>query len=354
MNARRRAHYEEALLRTSPGSAWQTPKHKPTQDGRNVAFCSPLGRIICLSPTPSVGTVSQGGTPVGSPAHRPPRLPTPALGGHLRLPVDTSIAGSTPYLVPPPLYHAATPQFTTVAAPATPYAAPAPAQDTPAPALQTPSPRPAAPAVPPAHSKKSFSGGKSCATSAVNQSKSAFNIYTRDMLPALPEKGIARDPKWKGVGAEHINVLMPVNLLDCWLIFYNAQRVKKVHFWHVLGDDSGRKFPEIKVQQLETLSIHHNEAWLTNLLRSLRIGALTYLAVYYATSCGEKFSYDQEAYLDLFRKAEGLKSAGLVSISPNHPYYWKQRSKLASALYEYFDAHVEGHHWVFRVTDTHS
>ena len=99
------------------------------------------------------------------------------------------------------------------------------------------------------------------------------------MLPALPEKGIARDPKWKGMRAEHINVLMPVNLLDCWLILYNAQRVKEVHFWHVLGDDSGRKFPEIKVRQLETLSVHNNEAWLTNLLRSLRIGALTHLAV---------------------------------------------------------------------------
>ncbi|KAL1720019.1 hypothetical protein EV715DRAFT_272178 [Schizophyllum commune] len=323
MKARRRAHYEEALSRASPGSAWVSPKHKPTQDGRN------------------------SGTPVGSPTYRPPRLLTPAPGGHLRLPVDTPIAGSTPYLVPQPLCHAATPQLNTVAAPATPYAAPAPAQDTPAPALQTPSPLPAARA-------RSFLGGKSCATSAVNQSKSAFNIYTRDMLPALPEKGIARDPKWKGARSEHINVLMPVNLLDCWLIFYNAQRVREVHFWHVLGDDSGRKFPEIEAQQLETLSIHHNEAWLTNLLRSLRVGALTHLAVYYATSCGEKFSYDQEAYLDLFRKAEGLKSAGLVCISPNHPHYWKQRSKLASALYEYFDAHVECHHWVFRVTDTHS
>ncbi|KAI4524644.1 hypothetical protein K525DRAFT_193477 [Schizophyllum commune Loenen D] len=345
MNARRRAHYEEALLRASPGSAWSTPKHKPTQDGRNVAFCSPLGRIICLSPTPSIGTVSQSGTPVGSPTYRPPRLPTPAPGGHLRLPVDTPIAGSTPYLVPAPLYHAAMSGDGS-------FVAPAPG--TSVPPLHPPSPQPIVPLAPPLHVKTPAPGGKSYTTSAANQSKSAFNIYTRDMLPTLPEKGIARDPKWKSVGAEHINVLMPVNLLDCWLIFYNAQRVREVHFWHVLGDDSGRKFPEIKVQQLETLSIHHNEAWLTNLLRSLRIGALTHLAVYYAASCGEKFSYDQEAYLGLFRRAEGLKSGGLVCISPNHPHYWKRGSKLARALYDYFDAYVEGHHWVFRVTDTHS
>ncbi|KAI5900558.1 uncharacterized protein SCHCODRAFT_02563352 [Schizophyllum commune H4-8] len=342
MKARRRAHCEEALSRASPGSGRFTRKHKPNPDKRNVTFRSPPGQILYLSPTPSIGTISQGGTPVGSPVYRPPRLSTPALGGHVRLHVDTPIAGSTPYLVPPPLYHAAMPGEG-------PFVAPAQGTSV-SPYLPQPV---ASPAPAPLHTKTLAPGGRTYATSAAKQSKAAFNIYTRDMLPVLPEKGIARDPKWQGARSEHINVLMPVNLLDCWLIFYNAHSLREVHFWHVLGDDSGRKFPEIKVQQLETLSIHHNEAWLTNLLRSLRIGALTHLAVYYATSCGEKFSYDQEAYLDLFRKAEGLKSSGLVCISPNHPYYWKRGSKLARALSRYFDACVEDHHWVFRVSDVH-
>lgn len=256
--------------------------------------------------------------------------------------------------MPPTPYPSTIPLSAQVAAPATSNMAPAPAQDISASLHppRAPSPRPVAPPAPPTTARKTAPGEKPPAVNANGQTKSAaFNIYTRDMLPSLPARGIARDPEWKGASVEKINVLMPIDLVDCWLILYNAQRLKEVHFWHVLGDDSGRKFPKIKIRQLESLYIHYNEAWLTNLLCSIRIGALTRLEVYYASSRPERFAYDEDAYLYLFEKARNLSQNGVVCISPNHPIYGRRASKLEEALYGYVYAHVKNPGWVFHVSD---
>ncbi|KAL1705193.1 hypothetical protein EV121DRAFT_269960 [Schizophyllum commune] len=315
---------------------------------RNVAFREPIADPTHLY-TP-LATDSQSGSPIGSPAKTPF---TPAIGGMLPLPVVTPMAGYAPTLPPPTPYPSTSSLSAHVAAPATLNVAPASGQDSPAPPPppRAPSPQPVAPQAPPSAARKAVPSEKPPTASADGHSTSTFNIYTCDMLPALPARGIARDPKWKGANAEKINVLMPVDLLSCWLILYNAQHLKEVHFWHVLGNDSGRKFPKIMIRQLEALHVHHNDAWLTNLLRSLRIGALTRLTVYYGTSGGAKFTYDLEAYLYLFRKAQGLRRAGIVNISPNHPFYWERESMLAAALRGYVASCIRNPCWVFNVID---
>ncbi|KAL1760481.1 hypothetical protein FB107DRAFT_270188 [Schizophyllum commune] len=346
MQATQNAHYSYRHFPKPIYKAFaQQTQAKPP---RNVAFREPIADPTHLyTPFP---TDSESGTPVGS----PPTTPfTPAIGGMLPLPVVTPMVGYAPTLAPPTPYPSTTPLSAQVAAPATSNMAPSPAQDisAPPPTPRAPSPQPVAPQAPPSAAREAVPSEKPLSASTDGQFKSVFNIYTRNMLPCLPARGIARDPQWKGASAERINVLMPVDLLSCWLILYNAQHLKEVHFWHVLGNDSGRKFPKIMIRQLEALHIHHNDAWLTNLLRSLRIGALTRLTVYYGTSGGAKFTYDLEAYLYLFRKAKGLRPAGIVSISPNHPFYWERESKLAAALHEYVDSCFEDHCWVFNVTD---
>ncbi|KAI5822437.1 hypothetical protein K523DRAFT_377261 [Schizophyllum commune Tattone D] len=344
--ASQNAHYSYRHFPKQIYKASAQQKGAKPPPGRNVAFREPIADPTHLY-TP-LATDSQSGTPIGSPAKTPF---TPAIGGMLPLPVVTPMAGYAPTLPPPTPYPSTSSLSAHVAAPATLNVAPASGKDSsaPAPPPRAPSPQPVAP---PSVARKAVPSDKPLTASADGHSTSTFNIYTCDMLPALPARGIARDPQWKGASAEKINVLMPVDLLSCWLILYNAQRLKEVHFWHVTGNDSGRKFPKIIVRQLESLHIHYNEAWLTNLLRSLRVGALTHLEVYYASARPERFTYDQEAYVYLFRKARyHLKQAGLVCISPNHPVYAKRASELASVLSELLPTLVKDANWAFHVTD---
>ncbi|KAL1705191.1 hypothetical protein EV121DRAFT_290624 [Schizophyllum commune] len=344
--ATQNAHYSYRHFPKQIYKAFAQQTQAKPPPGRNVVFREPIADPTHLY-TP-LATDSPSGTPIGVSATTPF---TPAIGGMLPLPVVTPISGYAANLPPPTPYPSTTPLSADVAAPATSNVAPASRQDSsaPAPPPRAPSPQPVAP---PSVARKAVPSEKLPTASADGHSTSTFNIYTCDMLPALPARGIARDPQWKGASAEKINVLMPVDLLSCWLILYNAQRLKEVHFLHVRGTDSGRRFPKIIVRQLESLQIHYNEAWLTNLLRSLRVGALTHLEVYYASARPERFTYDQEAYVYLFRKARcHLKQAGLVCISPNHPVYAKRASKLASVLSELLPTLVKDANWAFHVTD---
>ncbi|KAL1728547.1 hypothetical protein EV714DRAFT_214864, partial [Schizophyllum commune] len=328
----------------------QTKLEKPPP-GCNVAFREPIADPTHLY-TP-LATDSQSGTPIGSPAKTPF---TPAIGGMLPLPVVTPMAEYAAHLPPPTPYPLTTPLSADVAAPATWNVAPAPAQDNSAPPLppRAPSPQPVAPPAPPTNASKAAPGGKPPVADAKGQSKSVFNIYTRDMLPSLPARGIARDPKWKGASAEKINVLMPVDLLSCWLILYNAQRLKEVHFWHVRGNDSGRKFPTLSVRSLESFYVHNNEAWLTNLLDSLRTEHLKHLEVYYAPLCASRFMHDLEAYIFLFDNALHIQRKGIVCISPNHPIYGSRSSRLEGALCEYVRNNVLNASWTISVRDIRS
>ncbi|KAL1722907.1 hypothetical protein EV715DRAFT_192263, partial [Schizophyllum commune] len=316
---------------------------------RNVAFREPIADPTHLY-TPLL-TDSESGTPVGS----PPTTPfTPAIGGMLPLPVVTPMARYAPTLPPPTPYPSTTPLSAHVAAPATWNVAPALAQDNSAPPLRprAPSPQPVAPPAPPTNASKAVPGEKPPVANAEGHSKSVFNVYTRDMLPCLPAKGIARDPQWKGASAEKVNVLMPVDLVDCWLILYNAQHLKEVHFWHVRGNDSGRKFPMLEVRSLELFCVYSNEAWLTNLLDSLQTKHLRRLEVYYAASCAPRFVHDEEAYIRFFARALRLERYGTVCISPNHPYYALKRSRLESDLHTYIRRSCSDAEWTILVRDT--
>ncbi|KAL1688077.1 hypothetical protein GGG16DRAFT_60711, partial [Schizophyllum commune] len=320
-------------------SSQQTQAKPPP--GRNVAFREPIADPTHLY-TP-LATDSQSGTPIGSPAKTPF---TPAIGGMLPLPVVTPMAGYAPTLPPPTPYPSTSSLSAHVAAPATSNVAPASVQDSSAlaPSPRASSPQPVAPQAPPTNASKAVPGEK--------PPKSVFNIYTRDMLPSLPARGIARDPKWKGASAEKINVLMPVDLLSCWLILYNAQRLKEVHFWHVRGNDSGRKFPKLEVRFLESFHVHNNEAWLANLLDSLRTANLKHLEVYYAIGCGPRFMHDRGAYIRLFVNAIRIIHSGIVCISPNHPVYALRSSRLEGHLGTRVGALLLNAAWTFQVRDT--
>ncbi|KAL1673968.1 hypothetical protein EV122DRAFT_221590, partial [Schizophyllum commune] len=327
--------------------AQQTQAKPPP--GRNVAFREPIADPTHLyTPLP---TDSQSGTPIGSPATTPF---TPAIGGMLPLPGVTPTVGYAPTLAPPTPYPSTIPLSAQIAAPATSHMAPAPAQDTsaPPPPPRAPSPQPVAPPAPPPNARKAVPGGKPPVADAKGQSKSVFNVYTRDMLPCLPAKGIARDPQWKGASAEKINVLMPIDLADCWLILYNAQRLKEVHFWHVRGNDSGRKFPMLEVRSLESFCVYSNEAWLTNLLDSLRTEHLTRLEVYYAASCAPRFVHDENAFVRFFASASHLEINGTICISPNHPFYGLTSSRLEGELHECLGEFRPGANWKIPVRDT--
>ncbi|KAL1666974.1 hypothetical protein GGF50DRAFT_49509, partial [Schizophyllum commune] len=330
-------------------SSQQTQAKPPP--GRNVAFREPIADPTHLY-TP-LATDSQSGTPIGSPAKTPF---TPAIGGMLPLPVVTPMAGYAPTLPPPTPYPSTSSLSAHVAAPATSNVAPASGQDSsdPPPPPRAPSPQPVAPQAPPSAARKAVPSEKPPTASADGHSTSTFNIYTCDMLPALPARGIARDPQWKGASAEKINVLMPVDLLSCWLILYNAQHLKEVHFWHVLGNDSGRKFPTLGVRSLESFYVHNNEAWLTNLLNSLRTEHLKHFEVYYAPLCAPRFMHDVEAYIYLFDNALQIQRKGIVCISPNHPIYGSRSSRLEGALCEYVRNNVLNASWTISVRDIRS
>ncbi|KAL1663722.1 hypothetical protein GGF50DRAFT_56387 [Schizophyllum commune] len=189
------------------------------------------------------------------------------------------------------------------------------------------------------------------AEETVERPSSAFNIYTRDMLPRLYGAGrdCERDPHWQGTDKEKINVLMPVGLLDCWSILFNAQNLKEIHFWHITGNDSWRVFPAIRVRELESLYVHANDAWLTNLLNSLRVPRLRHLEVCYSAGGGGRFSYDKQAYVTLVGNARRRVDRGHVCISPNHPVYSDRHSSLKATL----EAAVrqDAPRWKFHIRD---
>ncbi|KAI5896969.1 uncharacterized protein SCHCODRAFT_01151409 [Schizophyllum commune H4-8] len=347
--ATQNAHYSYRHFPKQIHKAFAQQEVAKPPPGRNVAFREPIADPTHLY-TP-LATDSQSGTPIGTPATTPF---TPAIGGMLPLPAVTPMVGYAPTLAPPTPYPSTIPLSAQVAAPATSNMAPAPAPDISAPLHppRAPSPRPVAPAAPPTNAREAVTGGKPPAANAEGQSKAAFNIYTLDMLPCLPARGIARDPKWKGASAEKINVLMPVDLLSCWLILYNAQRLKEVHFWHVRGNDSGRKFPKLEVRFLESFHVHNNEAWLANLLDSLRTANLKHLEVYYAIGCGPRFMHDRGAYIRLFVNAIRIIHSGIVCISPNHPVYALRSSRLEGHLGTRVGALLRNAAWTFQVRDT--
>ncbi|KAI5896990.1 uncharacterized protein SCHCODRAFT_02745866 [Schizophyllum commune H4-8] len=221
---------------------------------------------------------------------------------------------------------------------------------------------PAPPAQPAAHHDAAYRpaasdhtvGATRRAKETTTRPSSAFNIYTRDMLPQIYGVGrnFERDPHWQGAGKEKINVLMPVGLLDCWSIFFNARNLKEIHFWHIKGDDSWREFPTIRVRGLKSLYIHLNEAWLTNLLDAVRVRHLRHLEVYYSSGGGGRFSYDKQAYVRLVGAIRHGAAAGFVGISPNHPVYGARSSSLEATL----EAAVEqdAPRWTFHICDERS
>ncbi|KAL1673986.1 hypothetical protein EV122DRAFT_221607 [Schizophyllum commune] len=189
------------------------------------------------------------------------------------------------------------------------------------------------------------------AEETVERPSSAFNIYTRDMLPRIygDRRDCQRDPHWQGADKKKINVLMPIGLLDCWSIFFNAPNLKEIHFWHITGDDSYRRFPQVDVLRLKSLHVHFNEAWLTNLLDSLRIERLRHFEAYYSRGCAERFAHDKHAYLNFFDKACQRVRVGSARISPNHPVYGVRVSSLEPAL-EAVAQRWEAN-WNFSITD---
>ncbi|KAL1705216.1 hypothetical protein EV121DRAFT_204056 [Schizophyllum commune] len=172
------------------------------------------------------------------------------------------------------------------------------------------------------------------AEETVERPSSAFNIYTRDMLPRIygDRRDCQRDPHWKGADKENINVLMPVGLLDCWSILFNARNLKEIHFWHITGDDGWREFPSIRVRKLKSFHIHLNEGWLTNLLNSLRIRDLRHMEVYYSSGGGGRFVFDKDAYSRIVEVACQHAGEGSLCISPNHPAYFDRHSSLKASL----------------------
>ncbi|KAI4520200.1 hypothetical protein K525DRAFT_204286 [Schizophyllum commune Loenen D] len=189
------------------------------------------------------------------------------------------------------------------------------------------------------------------AEETVERPSSAFNIYTRDMLPRIygAERDCQRDPHWQGADKEKINVLMPVGLLDCWSILFNARYLKEIHFWHITGDDSWREFPQIEVPKLQTLQVYFNEAWLTNLLQSLLLRRFQHFGAYYSRGCAERFAYDKPAYQSFVSKASQRVKKGRIHISPNHPAYGDRVSSLQPAL----EAVCQGQRarWDVKITD---
>ncbi|KAL1663726.1 hypothetical protein GGF50DRAFT_56397 [Schizophyllum commune] len=163
---------------------------------------------------------------------------------------------------------------------------------------------------------------------------SAVNIYTRDMLPRIygAGRGCQHDPHWQGADKEKINVLMPVGLLDCWFIFFNARNLQEIHFWHIMGDDSWREFPQIDVHRLQTIKVHFNEAWLTNLLKSLHLRDFHHFEACYSRGCAERFAYDKPAYRTFVKRACKTAKTGYIHISPNHPVYGDRVSSLQRTL----------------------
>ncbi|KAL1684824.1 hypothetical protein GGG16DRAFT_67555 [Schizophyllum commune] len=189
------------------------------------------------------------------------------------------------------------------------------------------------------------------AEETVERPCSAFNIYTRDMLPRIygDRRDCQRDPHWQGADKKKINVLMPIGLLDCWSIFFNAPNLEEIHFWHITGNDSWRVFPAIRVRGLESLYVHANDAWLTNLLNSLRVPRLRHLEICYSAGGGGRFSYDKQAYVTLVGNARRRVGEGHVCISPNHPVYSDRHSSLKATL----EAAVrqDAPRWKFHIRD---
>ncbi|KAL1741416.1 hypothetical protein HDZ31DRAFT_45496 [Schizophyllum fasciatum] len=231
--------------------------------------------------------------------------------------------------------------------PHTPYAQ---AHEPPFSPARMPSPEPVAPPVPPRDGMAMVPPSRSPPAGQDAQFKNVFNIYSRDMLPAV--SNTTRDPHWKGADAEKINVMMPVCLLDCWLILFNASQLKEIHFWRIIAGDSARTFPIIDIRQVESLLVHSTDAWLTNLLNSLLIEQLTTLEVYYSNSCGSHFTFDKPAYHNFFSNAISLNPYGVVLISPNHPVYAERASELEGSLRRHVGALALD--WTFCIRDLRS
>ncbi|KAI5823450.1 hypothetical protein K523DRAFT_255174, partial [Schizophyllum commune Tattone D] len=204
-----------------------------------------------------------------------------------------------------------------------------------APVPPRPLAQPAAPqvATPRAHTNRHVASGRR-PKETTGRSSPVFNIYTRDTLPQIYGTGrdCHHDPHWQGADKEKINVLMPVGLLDCWSILFNARNLKEIHFWHITGDDSWRKFPAIDVHRLQTIKVHFNEAWLTNLLKSLHLRDFHHFEACYSRGCAERFAYDKPAYRTFVKRACKTAKTGYIHISPNHPVYGDRVSSLQRTL----------------------
>ncbi|KAL1744992.1 hypothetical protein HDZ31DRAFT_37343 [Schizophyllum fasciatum] len=218
---------------------------------------------------------------------------------------------------------------------------------------QTPVPRPAAPTAATRPTPERPAARERNVVETATKSVSFLNIYSRDMLPRLCEdrSGFQRDPHWRGADKELINVMMPVNLLDCWLILFNARELKDVTFWRILADDSWRTFPKVEVRKLESLVVRTNDAWLSNLLDSLKIRSLQCLDIYYSAGRGGVFVHDQTAYLSLFRRAERLAIRGKVHISPNNVGYSTRCSTFQGRLHECIRQRAPNSRWTCDIGD---
>ncbi|TRM60587.1 hypothetical protein BD626DRAFT_407399, partial [Schizophyllum amplum] len=178
-----------------------------------------------------------------------------------------------------------------------------------------------------------------------------LNIYTRDMLPNShtgSERAPLPDTQWAGFGKEKINVMMPVDLYECFVILLSAPRLRKIKFWRVLPDDNSRNWHMIDVHQLQSLTIRDTETPIVNLLDMLMIEKLQHLKVYYSAGCGRKFAADKPAFINLFRTTEVIRDGGKVVIRPNHPAYSARMSSLQADL----SARLHGRNWTVIVTDS--
>ncbi|TRM66501.1 hypothetical protein BD626DRAFT_397067, partial [Schizophyllum amplum] len=178
-----------------------------------------------------------------------------------------------------------------------------------------------------------------------------LNIYTRDMLPNShtgSERAPLPDTQWAGYDKEKINVMMPVNLYECFVVLLSAPRLRKIKFWRVLADVNSRNWHIIDVHQLQSLIIRDTETPIANLLDMLKIENLRNLKVYYSADCGRKFAADKPAYNYLFETAENVIDRGKVVIRPNHPAYSERMSSLQVQL----SASLDNHDWTVIVTDS--
>ncbi|KAL1705221.1 hypothetical protein EV121DRAFT_279788 [Schizophyllum commune] len=176
-----------------------------------------------------------------------------------------------------------------------------------------------------------------------------LNIYSDNMLPQSSPAGSAPlpDTQWAGYDKEVINVMMPLDLYRCFLIFLSAPRLQRIQFWRINANNNPAKLPKVQVRALKSLVIRDTETRIKSLLDCLRTRDLEILEVYYSSGCGPEFLADHNAYHRLLISRGAIAEKGRIQIIPNDPKYSCRSSRLEQRLKDGLGTEA----WDVRVTD---